>query len=169
MKPSDRAFRAAEKGAEPAAAGDAMAGRNGIGRMSAVETAGIGRMRRIGDTCIIRRSKKFTGCGRAKHTLFLVTGIRRRENAPAAGGSAGRRTGKQENKTDRANIETEEHNIECRKRKRRRCEKCGAGEKDFEKSFLTGALFVWENQFENGEKDFGEKKHTLQSAGCRRG
>ena len=72
MKPSDRAFQAAEKGPEPAAATDAMAGRNGIGRMSAVETAGIRRMQRIGDTCIIRRSKNFTGCGGAKHALFCV-------------------------------------------------------------------------------------------------
>ena len=71
MKPSDRAFQAAEKGPEPAAATDAMAGRNGIRRMSAVETAGIRRMRRIGDICIVRRSKKFTGCGRAKRALFL--------------------------------------------------------------------------------------------------
>ena len=87
MKPSDRAFQAAEKGPEPAAATDAMAGRNGIGRMSAVETAGIRRMRRIGDTCIVRRSKKFTGCGRAKRALFLVTGIRRKKRAglPRAG------------------------------------------------------------------------------------
>ena len=139
--------------------------------MSAVETAGIRLMRRIQDICIIRRSKILQAAEGRSTPFFAFSDIRRRENAPAAGGSAGRRTGKQENKTDRANIETEEHNIECRKRKRRRCEKCGAGEKDFEKSFLKGALFCVGkiSLTEDGEKNFEEQKYTIQPAGCGRG
>ena len=110
MKPSDRAFQAAEKDPEPAAATDAMAGRNGIRRMSAVETAGIRRMRRIGDTCIIRRSKKFTGCGRAKHTLFWLQASGGKKSGPAAGGSAGEKQIRSADRREKTKKNSEKEN-----------------------------------------------------------